>query len=408
MAGHLAMRSRLGYNCGTDCGTILLTETSDVTMFVFDLRWLLFGFLAMLIVTSLLATCWERWRRGHRETMILGMDQVPAALEQAPIGLLVLQSPDAYRYANAQARQFLDLAGPAGSLPGEEWVSRLKEDREVVRQERGAGGRYHSVLLAPERAIGWWIVPWGNRDVVFLLDVAAQQRAEQAADHLLSDLSHELRTPLATILTHLEVLLLPDISTEIGQQSLHLLKAETRRMARLVNDMLELGRLESSAEIERRPLDLLGVVKQIIDLITPQAQERGIGLALEVAAPLPLVVGDEYRLQQVFLNLLDNVVKHCRPGDRATVSLGREGEGVVCTVHDNGPGIPAKDLPYVTRRFYRGTPQGEGGSGLGLSLVAEILRHHGSRLELDSPAEGDETGTRVRFVLPILLGEEEE
>ena len=129
-------------------------------------------------------------------------------------------------------------------------------------------------------------------------------------------------------------------------------------------------------------------------------------LALEAATPLPLVVGDEYRLKQVFLNLVDNGLKHCRPGDRVVVSLRQEPGGLACAVCDDGPGIPAQHLPHATRRFYRGTPQGEGGSGLGLSLVAEILSRHGSRLEIDSRAEGAETGTEVRFLLPVLPGEE--
>lgn len=389
-------------------------------MLVFDLRWLLFGLLTTLIVAGLLAAWWERRRRSRRGVLMFDIEKVGATLEQAPIGLLVLDGFDAFRYANAQARQLLDLAGPAGPLPEEAWVSGLKEDREATRQEEVARSRYRSVLLAPDRAIRWWITPWDDlspgflapgqaergRDLVILADATAQQRAERAADHLLGDLSHELRTPLATILTHLEILLLPDISTEIGQQSLHLLKAEARRMARLVNDMLELGRLETSAEIERRPVDLLGVVKQVIAQITPQAQEQGMSIVLEADDPLLLVVGDEHRLRRVFLNLLDNAVKHCRPGDRIVVSLRQEPGGLTCAVCDNGPGITAKHLPHVTRRFYRGTPQGEGGSGLGLSLVAEILHRHGSRLEIDSRTEGDETGTHVRFVLPVLPDEE--
>jgi two-component system, OmpR family, phosphate regulon sensor histidine kinase PhoR len=383
-------------------------------MFVLDLRWLLFGLLTTLIVAGLLAAWLERRRPGWRGTPDPGGEQVWAVLEQAPVGLLLLDGSGAYRYANLQARQLLGLAGLAGLLPEEAWVSRLAEDRQAARQDPVGGSRYRSVMLAPDRSIRWWITPWEDlaagpgqsRDLIILLDATAQQRTEQAAGRLLSDLSHELRTPLATILTHLEVLLLPDLSTELGQQSLHMLKAEGRRMARLVNDMLELGRLETRTEIERRPVDLLGIVEQIVAQMTPLAQERGMKLALEAVTPLPLVVGDEYRLRQAFLNLVDNGIKHCRPGDRVVVSLRQEPGGLACAVCDDGPGIPAQHLPHITQRFYRSTPQGEGGSGLGLSLVAEILRRHGSGLEIDSRAVGDDTGTDFRFLLPVLPGEE--
>ncbi len=123
---------------------------------------------------------------------------------------------------------------------------------------------------------------------------------------------------------------------------------------------------------------------------------------MQAQTPLPLVVGQEDRLLQVFLNLLDNAVKYSRPGDRAVVSLAQTEGGVECVVRDTGPGIPAEHVPHVTRRFYRAAPQKIEGSGLGLALVEEILRRHQSHLEIESHTEGEETGTRVRFVLPVL------
>lgn len=95
-------------------------------------------------------------------------------------------------------------------------------------------------------------------------------------------------------------------------------------------------------------------------------------------------------------------IKYSRPGDRVIVSLGQADEGITCSVCDTGPGIPAEHLPHVTRRFYRAAPQEIEGSGLGLALVEEILRRHQSRMEIESCTEGEETGTQVRFVLPVL------
>jgi signal transduction histidine kinase len=140
--------------------------------------------------------------------------------------------------------------------------------------------------------------------------------------------------------------------------------------------------------------------------MTPQAQRKGVMLSLESDAPLELVIGDAGRLKQVFLNLLDNAIKYIGPGDRVAVSLRQRPGSVACAVCDDGPGIPPQHLPHVTKRFYRGVPEGSGGSGLGLALVVEILQHHQSQLEIDSRSEGAETGTCVRFALPILSGEE--
>jgi two-component system phosphate regulon sensor histidine kinase PhoR len=239
--------------------------------------------------------------------------------------------------------------------------------------------------------------------VVFVLDATDQGKAEEAARNLLNDVSHELRTPLATILTHLEVLGLPNLPAETGSQSLRLLKAEARRMARMVQLMLELGRLESGAELERRPVDLVALAEETSGQVRPQAAERGITLSLSAEGNLPFALGDADRLRQAFLNLLDNAVKYCRHGDRVLVSLHRDGDRVVCAVEDSGPGIPAAQLPHVTRRFHRAAPQSTEGSGLGLALVAEIARRHGAELRIESETEGEATGTTATFSLPVAV-----
>ena len=172
-------------------------------------------------------------------------------------------------------------------------------------------------------------------------------------------------------------------------------------MARLIHLTLEIGRLETNIEIDRQPVDLTNLVGQVIAQIGPQSRERNIAVSLEADAPLPLVEGDEDRLRQVFLNLVDNAVKYARPGDRVVVSIGATARGIQCAVRDSGPGIPAKHLPHLTHRFYRAAAEELEGTGLGLTLVEAILRRHHSDLEIESHVDGPETGTCVRFLLPI-------
>jgi signal transduction histidine kinase len=367
-------------------------------MFSIDLRWLLFCTLLALLAAILLTT----WLARRRLTPALQLGDDWAALERAPFALLVLQGPLTYRYANAQARRLLDLPAPAGPLPQADWVPLLERDRATTASGATPSGRYGNVPLPTGQVIRWWIAPWRDMDVVLMLDVTAQRRAEQASGRLLSDLSHELRTPLATILTHLEVLLLDDLSPQVRERSLGLLKTETQRMARLINDMLELGRLETSAEVEQRPVDLLALTEQAIAQVAPQAQEREISLSLRADTSLPDALGDRDRLLQVLLNLLDNAVKYSRPGDQVQVSLRRENDALCCAIADTGPGIPTEHLPHVTRRFYRAAPARVEGSGLGLALVQEILRRHSSQLEIESHADAGPTGTRVSFSLPVV------
>jgi two-component system phosphate regulon sensor histidine kinase PhoR len=372
-------------------------------MFFIDFRLLTSGLLALVAFTAIVAIALDRWQR-RRQAALHGPQEIRQVLEQAPVGLLALGESRTYRYANRYARRLLDLPSTAGSFPEAEWASLLEADREAAQGAGDAAGRYRAVSLPSGETVGWWVALSDGGHVAFLQDVTAQQRAEQAAGYLLSALSHELRTPIATILTHLEILQLPDISTETGQQSLRLLKTETQRMSRLIHRMLELGRLETSAEIELGPIAILGVAEQAVAQMAPHAEERQIALSLQADTPLPLVLGNADYLLQVFLNLLDNGCKYSRSDDQVEVTLRRHQEGVECAVCDTGPGIPAEHLPHITRRFYRVDRRGTEGSGLGLALVKEILRRHRSDFKIESRTKGRETGTCVRFVLPVSEG----
>ncbi|MGQ9676182.1 MAG: sensor histidine kinase, partial [Chloroflexota bacterium] len=388
-------------------------------MHIVELRWVLFALLSVLIVVACAGVYLER-RLGPRTGPYIGRtspglalpgqsEEVGLSLEQAPLGLLLLDQSRCCRYSNAYVRQLLGLPADHRRLPAADWVDLLAVDCKAARQQGASSGRYRSVSIsvadddradASHRVVRWWVTPVGALDLVLLLDVTSQRRAEEASRQLVNNLSHELRTPLATLLTHLEVMDLANASPEIRARSLQILKAEAQRMTRLVNQMLEIGRLETSVEIERRPVDVLTLVERVVAQVAPQAEERGIRLSLEADTPLPTSAGDADRLQQVFLNLLDNAVKYCRPGDSVVVSLRGEAGGVRCAIQDTGPGIAAEHLPHLTSRFYRAASAEVAGSGLGLALADEILRRHESSLQIESRTEGEETGTSARFWLP--------
>lgn len=370
-------------------------------MLVLPLRELLLALLLILVALILMALWLDRCRAGRRAAETFVDAILNAVLEHAPFGWIVLESAERYVYANEYARRLLELRTSSGSIPAVEWDFLLDDDRADVRRGRAPEGRYRVLPLPSGRAVRWWLMSGRRWDYLFLLDVTSQYEAEEARTQLFAGLSHELRTPVGAILTHLEILSLPDIPEETKAQSLQLLRAEAQRLARMIHLMLELGRLEASPEIDWRPIHLVDLAEQALLSLTSRAEKRNIRFALEADSPLPTVWGDPDWLLQVFLNLLDNVLKHCRPGDRATIVLRRTEEGVLCAVQDTGPGIPVEHLPYITRRFYRAAKQEVEGSGLGLALVEEILRRHGSRLEIISRTEG-ETGTCVRFVLPIM------
>lgn len=371
-------------------------------MIVVDLKPLLFVFVLALLGSALLAIWIDR--RTRQSTSIQAERRFPDihhAFAAAPFGVILFDARFACVYANPYARQLLSLEEPLASLPGHSWSDLLKEDLTAAQQGDIASSHYREVTVRPDLHVRWWIHPLGDQSLMFVMDISSQRRSEQTYQAFLTDLSHEIRTPLTAILTHLEVLRAPDMPEAIRDQSLSLIYRETNRIVRLTRDLLELGRLEMASEIAHRPIDIVVLAEEAISQIIPQAEQRQIVLSLQADAAVPRVLGDPDRLKQVFLNLLDNAVKYCRPGDQVEICLYIEPGGMGCTIRDTGPGIPPQHLPHVTRRLYRVNTDVEG-SGLGLTLVEEILRRHQSRLDIHSQHEGEQTGTVLHFILPTL------
>ncbi|MBI3242847.1 MAG: hypothetical protein HYZ49_11190 [Chloroflexi bacterium] len=371
-------------------------------MIVLDLKLVLL--LSLLVLAGLMLLAIAADRRHFRETLLIrkGADasEIRQALEAAPFGLAFLNLEFECIYANAYARRFLGLALASGQLPETIWRAELYKDLATARQSDTSQTHYRILTLPSDQTLSWWICSLPDLSLVFLLDLSDQRRTEKTARLFLANLSHELRTPLTSILAHLEVVRLPDISEAIRQNSLNLIHQETNRIAKMVRDLLRVSRMELVSDLELKPTDLFVVAERAIAEIILIAEERQILISLEVDAPIPFVLGDPDLLYDVFLNILDNAVKYCRPGDRVDVSLNKHHKGVYATIGDSGPGIPPEHLPHVAERLYRARTDVPG-SGLGLALVEEILRHHHTRLEIESRCADGSTGTTVSFLLPI-------
>lgn len=218
---------------------------------------------------------------------------------------------------------------------------------------------------------------------------------------LVADLVHEMRTPLTSI-TGCAALIQRDEVDDAERRALaRVIEQEAERLNRMASDFLELARLETGrAFLARETVQLPQVVGDVLALLRPQAEAKGVTLETDLPEGLPAVTGDPQRLHQALVNLVGNAVKYCRPGDgiRATAEA-REHE-VLVAVQDTGPGIPASFQERLFERFYR-IPRTEGdaeGSGLGLAITRRIIESHGGRIWIES-TEGK--GTTVYFTLPL-------
>lgn len=213
-----------------------------------------------------------------------------------------------------------------------------------------------------------------------------------------ADASHELRTPVTAIVGHANYILRRTKPSPEQIDSLTVIRREAERMAKLVNDLLELARADAGFSIQREPMNLVEVLEAVHMDVAPIAGTTDIDVS--VSAPLIEVLGDAARLKQVLLNLVLNAVN--AGSKHITVSLSKEKRDVRLEVLDDGPGIPEAALPHLFDRFYRvdGARSTRGnGSGLGLAIVNWIVQQHGGTVGVESRL-GE--GTVFTVLLPAL------
>jgi signal transduction histidine kinase len=214
---------------------------------------------------------------------------------------------------------------------------------------------------------------------------------EQSRRDLVANVSHELKTPIAAIRGHLENL--SDGVEQPDPATLGVMLAQVERLGRLVDQLLDLSRLESGEvplRIETLPLQPL--VDDLISEIDVALSGRGVRVRNDVPADLPALSADRERVHQVLFNLVDNAVRFTPDGGSVTISARRRNGSVEVAVADTGAGIAAEHLPRLFERFYRADAartRGEGGTGIGLAIARSVVEAHGGRISAESqPGHG--------------------
>jgi len=213
-----------------------------------------------------------------------------------------------------------------------------------------------------------------------------------------ADASHELRTPLTSVLANLE-LLTEELAGEQAETAEAALRS-TRRMRRLVGDLLLLARADARRVQPRRPTDLADVLVEAAAELGPMAERH----ALSITPESVVVAGVRDELHRLVLNLLENAVRHTPPGTPIRASTGVSGEEALMIVEDEGPGIPPALEHRVFERFVRGGRDGGRGSGLGLAIVRAVVQSHGGTVVMQRPEHG--TGTRFVIRIPTVALEQ--
>lgn len=235
-------------------------------------------------------------------------------------------------------------------------------------------------------------------------DVTQQKRADEIRKEFVANVSHELKTPITSIRSYAETLAdsIDSLPEETKQNFLAVIVNESDRMNKIVQDLLVLSRFDAGEVlVDVQPFDINQSIKNISDMMILDIKKQGLELIINIEKPLPEIVGDKSRIEQVLINIMSNAVRYTLEGGKITISAGTSGGNIWIKVSDTGVGIPKKDIPHLFDRFYRvdkARSRAYGGTGLGLSIAHEIITKHGGSIQVDSEPD---KGTDVTILLPI-------
>jgi signal transduction histidine kinase/HAMP domain-containing protein len=357
------------------------------------------------------------YRRSQKAQLTRAQKTSQATINSFPDPVLVVDSQQRVELANPMARRIFGVV-PAEAEDGTSLVWQppdpLRQPLADVLQNRRdylPEGFDKTVVIQMEEEDHFFlprILPIRDADgatigaAVLLEDITRFRLLDEVKSNLVATVSHELKTPLTSIRLVLH-LLLEEATGPLAPKQVELLvdaRDNAERLLVMINNLLDLARLEHGrSQLQLRPEKPRALLQSAADCFRPQAEDRGIALAMDADGQLPAVAADADQFQHALQNLLDNALVHTPQGGRIALSARSAGDRVVFSVADTGCGIPAQYLPMVFERYFRVPGDAvQSGSGLGLAIVREIVTAHGGAVECESrPGET----TVFRLALPV-------
>ena len=337
--------------------------------------------------------------RGRTAAILAGMVEGVIAVD--PQGRLQL--------ANDAARQMLRLDSLA---VGRHYIEIIRHPAiKTLVAEALAGGTPSMVELSPPRDPARVLTARATPSdagggaagvVVVLHDITDLRRADQVRRDFVANVSHELRTPLTAVRGYLEALGESDIDADERRRFLEILMSNTRRMERLVKDLLRLARLDAGQEtLERVSCDIRELLHAVLEELRPSLETRRQAVDIAIAPDAGKVMADPAKLHDVLRNLIANATTYGPEATRIRVGVERDAEHVRIAVTDEGPGIPEEDLSRIFERFYRvdkSRARDPGGTGLGLAIVKHLVELHGGHVRVENAAGA---GASFTIELPV-------
>ncbi len=350
-------------------------------------------------------------------------EKVDSILRCMVEGLVVVDSKGKVLLINEQAKAMFGVTEEQIRDGSFVEISRSPEIRTVLRELLASNFAKNTYSKRVSVEDGRWFTvnavslrngterPSGS--ILVFHDVTEIQRLETVRSDFVANVSHELRTPLTAIRGYVETLLHhPPPDPSDTKQFLSIIDRHSERLSRLTEDLLVLSDLESGTrKMTFKPVETGQLIQRVLEVFWDRAVKKKVTLSYSMSSGLPPILGDYDRLQQLFINLVDNAVKYTPAGGTVTIiptpipASAQTDAGVEIAVADTGAGIPEKDMPRLTERFYRvdkARSRELGGTGLGLAIVKHIVQAHGGELKIESMIN---KGTTVRVLLPAVIAE---
>ncbi|MGA1361492.1 MAG: sensor histidine kinase [Ilumatobacteraceae bacterium] len=319
-------------------------------------------------------------------------DALPAVLDALPLAVVVFDPDGAETSRNESAVAFTGVRHQDVLL-----------DAAMTRVARAAidghGGSEQMELAGPpEMIVQVSAVQYRRGAIVLMEDITERILVDRIRTDFVANVSHELRTPVGAMSILAETLA-GETEDELVRSLAARMVAESERMSRTIDDLLELSRIEMGGEMSVAPVDLAEVVREAVERVAHRASREGVGIECRVSSGSITVPGDHFQLVTAVSNLVDNAVKYSEGRGPVTVTVGRTDDAVEVSVADTGIGIPVASLERIFERFYRvdrARTRTTGGTGLGLSIVKRVVSNHGGEVNVTS-REGEGSTFTLRF-----------
>jgi two-component system NtrC family sensor kinase len=235
---------------------------------------------------------------------------------------------------------------------------------------------------------------------ITMQDITYLKQIDRLKNEFVHTVSHDLRSPLTAILGYVDLLDRVGPVNDQQREFIHRVQNSVQNITSLVNDLLELGRIEAGFDTQREVVSLDGIIRFALETLGGQISERKLNLHVDLPTDMPPVRGNPIRLRQMVDNLIGNAIKYTQEGGEISIAVEVQKDQDILRISDNGPGIPPSDQPHIFEKFYRAgnIPKGVGGSGLGLAIVKSIIDNHQGRIWVDSLLG---RGTTFTVVLPV-------